>query len=67
MAHSKENISPESVPEKDLMAAIFIRQRLANNGPGDFPGNAVVKTPPASAGDMGSSSGPGRSHMPQSS
>ena len=32
----------------------------------DFPGGAVVKNPPANAGDMGSSPGPGRSHMPQS-
>ena len=31
-----------------------------------FPGGAVVKNPPANAGDTGSSSGPGRSHMPQS-
>ena len=31
-----------------------------------FPGGAVVKNPPASAGDMGSSPGPGRSHMPWS-
>ena len=30
---------------------------------GDFPGGAVVKNPPASAGDTGSSPGPGRSHM----
>ena len=27
----------------------------------------MVKNPPANAGDMGSSPGPGRSHMPQSS
>ena len=33
----------------------------------DFPGGAVVKNPPANAGDMGSSPGPGRSHMPRSS
>ena len=33
---------------------------------GDFPGGAVVKNPPANAGDMGSSPGPGRSHMPWS-
>ena len=33
----------------------------------DFPGGAVVKNPPANAGDMGSSPGPGRSHMPWSS
>ena len=29
-----------------------------------FPGGAVVKNPPANAGDMGLSPGPGRSHMP---
>ena len=32
----------------------------------DFPGGAVVKNLPASAGDMGSSPGPGGSHMPRS-
>ena len=32
----------------------------------DFPGGTVVKNPPANSGDMGSSPGPGRSHMPQS-
>ena len=32
----------------------------------DFPGGAVVKNPPAKAGDTGSSPGPERSHMPQS-
>ena len=32
----------------------------------DFPGGTVVKNPPANAGDMGSSPGPGRSHMPWS-
>ena len=31
----------------------------------DFPGGAVVKNLPANAGDMGSSPGPGRSHVPQ--
>ena len=30
---------------------------------GDFPGGAVVKNPPANAGDTGSIPGPGRSHM----
>ena len=29
----------------------------------DFPSGAVVKNPPANAGDMGSIPGPGRSHM----
>ena len=33
---------------------------------GDFPGGAVVKNPPANAGDMGSSPGLGSSHMPKS-
>ena len=32
----------------------------------DFPGGAVVKNPPDNAGNLGSSPGPGRSHMPQS-
>ena len=31
----------------------------------DFPGGPVVKSLPASAGDMDSIPGPGRSHMPQ--
>ena len=31
-----------------------------------FPGGALVKNLPASAGDTGSSPGPGRSHMPRS-
>ena len=30
-----------------------------------FPGGAVVKNPPANAGDTGLSPGPGRSHMPR--
>ena len=32
----------------------------------DLPGGRVVKNPPASAGDTGSSPGPGGSHMPPS-
>ena len=39
---------------------------LINIHPWDFPGGAVVKNPPANAGDTGSSPGPGRSHMPRS-
>ena len=31
-----------------------------------FPGGAVVKSPPANAGDTGLSPGPGRSPMPRS-
>ena len=33
----------------------------------DFAGGTVVNNPPANAGDTGSSTGLGRSHMPQSS
>ena len=33
---------------------------------GGFPGGAVVRNLPTNAGDTGSSTGPGRSHMPQS-
>ena len=33
----------------------------------DFPRGTVVKNPPANPGDMGSSPGLGRSHMPRSS
>ena len=32
-----------------------------------FPGGAVVRNPPANAGDTGLCPGPGRSHMPRSS
>ena len=32
----------------------------------DFPGGAMVKNPPANAGDTGSIPGLGRSHMPRS-
>ena len=47
----------------------FLRCRevkTKRNPLGGFPGGAVVKNPPANAGDTGSSPGPGRSHMPQS-
>ena len=37
-----------------------------NNYSRGFPGGAVVKNPPANAGDGGSIPGPGRSHMPRS-
>ena len=38
-------------------------KRIANKG---FPGGADVKNPPANAGDVDSSPGPGRSHMQRS-
>ena len=53
--------------------AAFANQKTAGEFPDaikkiieGFPGGTVVKNLPANAGDMGSSPGPGRSHMPQS-
>ena len=45
-----------------------LRRQRSHQNPlnGDFPGGAVVKNPPANAGDTGLSPGPERSHMPQS-
>ena len=42
----------------------FLYCQETNKG---FPGGAVVGSPPANAGDMGSGPGPGGSHMPRSS
>ena len=39
---------------------------LQNRKVRDLPGGAVVKNPPANAGDKRSSPRPGRSHMPWS-
>ena len=49
-----------------LIAVDFFKKKLYIKKRLGFPGGAVVKNPPASAGDTGSSPGPGRSHMPQS-
>ena len=46
-----------------ILFFLLTKQRCPLEG---FPGGAVVKNLPASAGDTGSSPGPGRSHMPQS-
>ena len=43
-----------------------IKGRILKAAREGFPGGAVVKNPPANAGDMGLSPGPGRSHMPWS-
>ena len=39
---------------------------MTENYTSGFPSGAVVRNPPANAGDTGSSPGPGRSHMPWS-
>ena len=46
----------------------FMRQKgsYEKNQIEDFPGGAVVKNPPANAGDTGSRPSLGRSHMPRS-
>ena len=56
--HSFIHSTPKGLEEKQTE-----KQKLPFLG---FPGGAVVKNPPANAGDTGSSPGPGRSHMPRS-
>ena len=45
-----------------VIASCFVFLRKV----GDFPGGALVRNPPANAGDTGSCPGLGRSHMPRS-
>ena len=54
--------------EKVFILPLFLKYILTGyrNLGRDFPGGAVVKNPPANAGDTGSSPSPGRSHMPHS-
>ena len=40
------------------------KRHLLKNKEGGFPGDSGVKRCPASAGDTGSTPGPGGSHMP---
>ena len=48
------------------ITTLHIKDKIKNRGKWGFPGGAVVKNPPANAGDTGSSPGLGRSHMPRS-
>ena len=43
-----------------------LNKRLFKTLHADFPGGAMVKNPPASAGDTSSSPGLGRPHLPRS-
>ena len=52
--------------EEEIHASFAVWSQTAELRPQGFPGGAVVKNLPASAGDTGSSPGPGRSHMPRS-
>ena len=51
----------------DKMKGLFLKTTNYNKRIQGFSGGAVVKNPPANAGDMGLSPVPGRSHMPRSS
>ena len=48
-----------------LVSGVYMLHAILNEGR-SFPGGALVKNPPANAGDTGSSCGLGGSHMPQS-
>ena len=54
------------ISKQNVRALKIIFSVVKNYTFSDFPGGAVVKNPPANAGDTGSSPGPGRSHMPRS-
>ena len=60
---NKQAVGNEGIQERGMLwkpnETVF--QESSDRG---FPGGAVVKNPPASAGDTGSSPGPGGSHMP---
>ena len=75
--HSEwEKIFANETTDKGFMAQIYKQLMGLNikktNNPDkkwaewDYPGDTVVKNPPAKAGDTGSSPGLGRSHMPRS-
>ena len=57
----KQNFTDSNFNPLNWLSVLDIK-----NGMVGFPGGAVVKNPSASAGDTGSSPGPGRSHMPWS-
>ena len=61
--------NPKTQSNQETPRTLFMEKykekgtQTKDNSPWDFPGGAVVKNPPANAGDTGSSPGPGRSHM----
>ena len=64
MLHHAHNVGRDLHEQLDRQN--YIKQRsFQKHVPGGFPGGTVVGNPPANAGDMGLSPGPGGSHMPR--
>ena len=61
--YSQSKFENPSRPLSIHMHNVYLNKRDLHRG---FSGDAVVKNPPANAGDVGSSPGLGTSHMPQS-
>ena len=59
---TKKEFLEEMILELSIEVCVIWTRELMKG----FSGGAVVKNPPANAGDTGSSPGPGRSHVPQS-
>ena len=55
--------SSQEVERKSFVEKVVLENGFKGWRSRDFPGGAVVKNPPANAGDTGSSPGPRRSHM----